>query len=815
MQPLEGIRVVELAQGIAGPYAGKLLAGYGADVIKVEPPQGDRARYLGPWNGVENVETGAVHLHLNTNKRSVIGASTDEHVMKLIAGADIVIQSEPTPDPSELRKKYPSLVVVSVTSFGLTGPLAQYLGEEIVHYAYGGPMSASGDPTRAPLKMGGDLGQYQCGSMAAVSALSALTIAEKSGQGVHVDLSNIETQITSIDRRAAYLVYASYRNEHVAREGGYRVSPFPMGCRPALDGHVQVSTLVNWIPRMLATIEDPEMEELFDDPMWLFNEEHPELADTRLVMWTLTKNRQQAMEEAQARSWPVTAVNKPVDLLKDPHFKQREFFETTEHPVAGEIMLPGAPIRIEDGWKTLRPAPLLGEHTAELLKEPSRKKKSRKNSEQELPLQDIRVLDMTVVWSGPYVTQILGDLGADVIRVDNPWIFPTVTRGLLPRPPAEIIKDVGGIFGGYPDADPGNRPWNRVGLFNAHARNKKSITIDLRKDLGRKAFFELVGKCDVMIENNSVDLLDHLEIGWEEIQAVNPRLILVRMPAVGIEGPYRDYLGFGVNFEALCGLGSLRGYADSDLSENDGVYHMDAASGSAGVLATLLALRKRDQTGIGEMIELSQCENMLNHIGEFLIDAARTGSEHEAIGNRHRVHAPQGCYQCEGLDKWIVLSITTDKQWHSLCALMDTADLANDKELQSVEGRQKRHDELDDRIGAWVQTLDAVDLFHKLQSNGIPAAPVLNELEALDDSHLRARGMFAPNGNLDTGTHDYPTHVWRWDGPDMAYGPLPVLGENNKDIYQNLLGMNEEEYLAMELDGHISEDYLMPDGSAQ
>jgi crotonobetainyl-CoA:carnitine CoA-transferase CaiB-like acyl-CoA transferase len=422
---------------------------------------------------------------------------------------------------------------------------------------------------------------------------------------------------------------------------------------------------------------------------------------------------------------------------------------------------------------------------------------------------------MTVVWSGPYVTQILGDLGADVIRVDNPWIFPTVTRGLLPRPPAEIIKDVGGIFGGYPDADPGKRPWNRVGLFNAHARNKRSITIDLRKDLGRKAFFKLVQKCDVMIENNSVDLLDHLGIGWEEIRAVNPRLILVRMPAVGLEGPYRDYLGFGVNFEALCGLGSIRGYGDSDLSENDGVYHMDAASGSAGVLATLLALRKRDKTGVGEIIELSQCENMLNHIGEFLIDAARTGNQHEPIGNRHRVHAPQGCYQCEGADKWIALSITTDKQWQSLCALMETSDLANDKELESVEGRQKRHDELDERIGAWVETREAADLFHKLQSYGIPAAPVLNELEALADSHLRARGMFAPNGNLDTGTHDYPTHVWRWDGPDMAYGPLPVLGGSNKDIYQNLLGMTEDEYLAMELDGHISEDYLMPDGSAQ
>jgi crotonobetainyl-CoA:carnitine CoA-transferase CaiB-like acyl-CoA transferase len=224
------------------------------------------------------------------------------------------------------------------------------------------------------------------------------------------------------------------------------------------------------------------------------------------------------------------------------------------------------------------------------------------------------VLDLTVVWAGPYTTCILGDLGADVIRVDNPYVFPSATRGVLPRPPAEIVPDLGGIFGGYPDLDPGDRPWNRTALFNAHARNKRSVTLDLRRPLGREAFLKLVEQCDVLVENNSVDPLDKLGLGWDVVHQRNERLIAIRMPSVGLDGPYRNYLGFGVNFEALCGLGAIRGYTDADLSENDSVFHMDAASGSAGAFATLMALRRRERTGVGELVEVSQSENMLNHI---------------------------------------------------------------------------------------------------------------------------------------------------------------------------------------------------------
>jgi crotonobetainyl-CoA:carnitine CoA-transferase CaiB-like acyl-CoA transferase len=821
--PLGGLRVVEVSEGIAGPYAGKLLADYGADVVKVEPADGDRSRHVGPFpDGLVGPEQSALFLHLNTNKRSIVADAADQVVTDLIARADLVIQSSPIPDPAELRANHPALVVLSVTSFGLTGPHAGLAGEEIVHYAYGGPMSATGSPDREPLKMGGALGQYQAGSVAAVAALAALAVAERRKDGVHIDLSNIDTQIGSIDRRMTYLLYAAYRNANVDRSGGYQLSPFPSGARPTLDGHIQISTLMNWIPRMLAVVDNPELSALFDDPGFIFDEAVPELADAHILGWSLTATRQEAMMQAQEGNWPVTAINRPIDLLSDPHFEDRGFFTPVDHPVVGSVRQPGAPIRMGDGWQLRRPAPTLGQHTeevtAELAATPSGEVSEPATTADdgaatELPLHGVRVLDMTVVWAGPYATCMLGDLGAEIIRVDNPAVFPSATRGVLPRPTKEMVEEMGGIFGGYPDADPGDRPWNRVALFNAHARNKKSVTLDLRHDSGREAFLRLAEQCDVMIENNSVDLLDKLGIGWETLRERNPSLILVRMPSVGLDGPYRNYLGFGVNFEGLCGLTAVRGYEDVDTSESETVFHMDAASGSAGAFAALMALRRRERTGVGELIELSQSENMLNHIGELLVDAGRTGREHRPLGNRHHHNAPQGCYRCVGDDAWAVISVADDAQWQALAAATGNDDWATDPRFSSAADRHANHDELDVLLSAWTEQRTPAEVFSTCQQAGIAAAPVLHELEALADEHLQARGLFMENGNDSLGTHLYPGHLWRWDGPDLAWGPIPVLGGDNEHVFKDIVGLSDDDYADLDAGGHLRLDYVDPEGN--
>jgi crotonobetainyl-CoA:carnitine CoA-transferase CaiB-like acyl-CoA transferase len=316
-----------------------------------------------------------------------------------------------------------------------------------------------------------------------------------------------------------------------------------------------------------------------------------------------------------------------------------------------------------------------------------------------------------------------------------------------------------------------------------------------------------------MVENNSVDLLDKLGVDWDTLHRRNPRLILLRMPAVGLTGPYRRYLGFGVNFEGLCGLTSLRGYEDADLSEGETVFHMDAASGSAGALAALLALRRRGQTGVGELVELSQAENMMHHIGEYLVDADRTGREHHPIGNRHHRYAPQGCYRCRGDDAWAVISVVAADRWWALAEVTGHPAWIEEERFASIEGRRENHDELDRLIGRWTASLTPDEVFQRCQARGVAAAPVLAELEGLADAHLGARGMFAPNGNEELGTHPYPGHLWSWDGPDLAWGPLPVLGGDNDAVLKGEAGLSDEEYADLAADGHLSLDYLDAEGN--
>ncbi len=377
-QPLEGIRVVELSQGIQGPYCAKLLADFGADVVKAEPPGGDVARTLGPFPDDDpHPEQSALFLHCNTNKRGItLDPSTpggQRLFRRLVEQADVVIESE-APGRLDtwgigydaLAAINPSLVLTSVTPFGQDGPYAHYKGEEIVSYAMGGPMSSTGLDEREPLKMAGSVISYQCGNLAATATLAAVLVAEQSGEGVHVDVSNLESQEASIDRRLAFLTGFAYNGGMPGREATQRLTPAPMGVYPCADGYVQIITIPAWVPRMLATLQDEEMDRLYGDPGWLFNPDLSDATDAVLYPWLLERTRDEAMLAAQSHAWPLTAVKTPADVVTDAHFIERGFLVDVEHPVAGPLRQPGAPFRMAAGWQLHRPAPLLGEHNDEV-----------------------------------------------------------------------------------------------------------------------------------------------------------------------------------------------------------------------------------------------------------------------------------------------------------------------------------------------------------------------------------------------------------------------------------------------------------------
>jgi crotonobetainyl-CoA:carnitine CoA-transferase CaiB-like acyl-CoA transferase len=416
----------------------------------------------------------------------------------------------------------------------------------------------------------------------------------------------------------------------------------------------------------------------------------------------------------------------------------------------------------------------------------------------------VRVLDLTVVWAGPYATMQLGDLGAEVIRLDNPNLFPTATRGAIPRPRPGKHRELGWLWGAFADDDPGPRPWNRVGPFAVHARNKLSATLDLRTALGRETFLRLVDVADVVVENNSAKVLDQLRLGWDELHRRNPRLVVVRMPSIGLEGPYRGYVGFGAHVEAMCGLTALRGYPDLDVSANGATYFMDPFSGTAATFATLAALRRRDRSGEGELVEVAQAENLAQLIGDHLIDAARTGRRHGTLGNRDPVRAPQGVYPCTGADRWVAISVGDDQEWAALAALSGISD----ERFVTAAGRHRHHDDLDLALAAWIAPQDRWAVTRRLQCAGIAAGPVLDEADLLADPHLQARGFFRLNGSDDLGQWRFPGHHWRWDGPPFAWGPINQLGRDNDAVYRGIAGLDDTEMAALAAEGHLRLDYV-------
>lgn len=888
-QLLAGIRVLELASGISGPYLGKLFADHGADVVKVEPPSGDPARRHGPWGegatpqGADSLERSPLFLHLNTNKRSVIAdvgsdapsADDIEFVRALVAESDIVIEAFAPGHLDAAGLGYdamcglrPGIVLTSITPFGQSGPYAQagYRGSDIVTYAMGGPMWGTGIDEREPVKLSGDVTSYQVGNLAAVPTLAAYQMSRRSGRSFHIDVSAFEAQAGTIDRRASYLLYQAWTGTDVGRDARQPQRASPVGFYPTADGWALVFTLPSWAPRMVQTLtsaglggEDGDgnsLAERFASPAWLADPELPDMVETALFVWLAGHTQSTVGAAAQVNKWGVTPLNAPADLLDDPHFAARGFFVPVEHPAAGTVRQLGAPFRLhrvgprdasDQASTAPRHAPLLGEHDADVLADlaapgvgvtseagshrspdpaPARQEPTR------LPLDGIRVLDLTVVWAGPACTMYLGDLGAEVIRVDNPYVFPTATRGLMPRPPREINPELGPLSG-YPDHDPGRRPWNRQNLFSAHARGKLSCTLDPRTELGRSTLHRLVQQTDVIVENNSLGVLPKLGLDWDTVHAVNPRTIVLRMPPMGLAGPYSDWVGFGANFEALCGLTGLRGYADEDPTSLTSVFHMDPASAATAAFAVLAVLGRRDGidgtggTGVGELIEFSQSENVMQHIGEYFIDAAANGTRHRPLGNRSVARAPQGCYRCatdptrpDHSDEWAVIACETDADWAALAGLLDrdrpdgTPVMGGDERLATLAGRQAHHDEIDERISAWTQQRTSAEVFHQCQQAGVPAGPVLRESQLRADPQMGDRCWFRQNGSVEQGWHSFPGRQWRWDGPEMPWRPIGILGDANEYVYRELLGLDDAEWQALCDEGHITRDYLHPDGTS-
>ncbi len=426
----------------------------------------------------------------------------------------------------------------------------------------------------------------------------------------------------------------------------------------------------------------------------------------------------------------------------------------------------------------------------------------------QLPLEGVRILDMTVVWAGTYCATLLADMGAEVIRLESIKRLPPITRGYIPYPPKEVIEGLPAFVAAMPGREPGIRPWNRYPLFNAHGRNKLGITVDLTQSSGMDIFKRLVAVSDAFVENNVTETMDKLGISYEMMRQVNPRIIMLRMPAYGNSGAYSNFRSLGVHMEGVIGHTIVRGYEDMDQSSSTNVYAADAAGGAQGAFALLAALHFRKRTGKGQLIELAQSENMMPYVGRYFMDYSMNGRDSSTLGNRH-TSAIQGCYPCAGEDGWVNITLFDDGDWVAFCGALGNPEWALDERFSTHSGRYENQRVLDTHISEWTRKHGHYEVMHTLQNVGVAAGPVMDQRDAFDDPHLQERGIFEEVYHEDVeGSHLYVGAPYKMSDMPIRIRRGPVqLGQDNEYVYKQVLGVSDQEYAELERLGHIGMDF--------
>ncbi|MGW2150670.1 CoA transferase [Nonomuraea bangladeshensis] len=730
-------RVLDMTTGLAGPYATKLLVDAGADVVKAEPGTGDPFRR---WTASGAGPGGALFAFLNAGKRSVRGDARD-----LLAGADLLVESELDGDAlAAIRADFPGLDVVSISGFGRTGPWAGRPWTEFTLQALAGSTGGRGLPGRAPVHAGGRLGEWIAGSYAGAVALALRTAARRRRQrGEHVDLSVLECMTVAMS------LYAPL----TASLGGAtaRTVEIPSVERSA-DGWVGFCTITGQMFQdFLVMIGRPD---LADDPTIV----NPRARQSRyaefqkiIESWTTTLPTAAIEEIAAAMRIPVSPIGTPSTVTANEHFAARGVF--VRNP-AGFVQ-PRRPYLIDTGaGPAPGPAPGLGEHTGRIDWEPRQDAETPPPDGR--PLDGLRVVDLTCFWAGPAATQVLAALGADVVKVESVQ-RPDGMRFTSTRSPAD------------------DRWWEWGAVFQGANAGKRGITLDLTRAEGRQALDELLGRADVLIENYSPRVLDNFGLTWAALHAAHPRLTLVRMPAFGLEGPWRDRTGFAQTMEQATGLAWMTGYPDGPPMVLKGP--CDPLAGLHAVVATLTALEQADAAGSGVLVEVPMVETALNAAAEVVIEHSAYGAELTRTGNRGPVAAPQNLYRCAD-GAWLALAVVTDDHWTELCEALD----------DPAPPERHDHDQADRWIAAWCASRDAAALAEELTARGIPAAPVVPPPDVLDNPQFAARGF------AETVCHPLlgelrlpglPVRLASRNGPWFTR-PAPTLGEHNDEVLAGL-----------------------------
>lgn len=426
-----------------------------------------------------------------------------------------------------------------------------------------------------------------------------------------------------------------------------------------------------------------------------------------------------------------------------------------------------------------------------------------------LPLEGIRICDFTAVWAGQTATMYLADMGAECIKVENPYIWNPMTRAASPRITAAIAPMLPPWIAGHPP-EPGPRPWNNSPAFIQVLRNKKSFTVDSRRPEGLAVVQQLIRISDIVAENLALGTLDKLGLNDDAIRALRPDAVILHMPAFGRTGRYTEGRGYGSHIDSVAGSSVLRGYRDTSPGDNTSIFAGDYWGGMHGAFAVMAALRHRRKTGQGQVIEMAQVESSAHMFPQAALDAAWNGRAHGSVGNRSiEGFVPNGVFPTSTADRWVAISCRNDDEWRALVRFMGNPGWATQAGFETAAGRATKEDDIEERLAEWTATRERDDLFHGLQAAGVTAGPVLNAREAAEDPHLAASGAWKRM----PATEDYPEVDWlrpayRFSESDVDLRDAPCLfGEHNEYVYREVLGYSEVEYEGFRAGGHVADTF--------
>lgn len=800
--PLAGYTVVDLSTGIAGAYCTKLLADGGATVVKVEPPEGDPLRsWSASGAAIPHGEDGALFTFLAGSKRSVVADPDVEDDVDLVNGllatADAVVWSGGSKvaeshafTPATIHARYPRLSVVSITPFGLDGPWRDRPATEFTLQAWSGGIIGlgRGEPDRAPVFVGGQVGEYLAGVYASVGLLASRYGQSGGGPGQLLDLSMLETQILCLT------YYPVTYFEMLGRPWRDERRLTVPGVARAKDGLVDLGcgTAQQWFD-LCAMVGHPEW---IDEESPLTITEQANIKADEIYAWVESNTVDEIRELATAFRVPNAPVAHGANVATLDHFRERGSFVCNPRD---RFQQPGHPYRMRPArLRPPSPAPRLGEHTARYQAggaRPQRAPRTLKRAHR-LPLSGLRVLDMTTFWAGPCGTHFLAMLGAEVIHLES-------TR----RP------DGTRLIAGFPITEP--QWWEKSPIFAALNTNKKGLTLDLQSPRGRDLLRRLVATCDVIAENFTPRVLDQVGLDFAEIQSIKPDAVLLRMPGFGLDGPWRDNPAFAYVIEAAAGVSWMTGYADH--TPYDPYSIGDPNAGMHALNALLLALEHRRRTGQGVLVEAAMVDAALSICAEQIVEYTAYGALLQRDGNRGPTAAPQNLYRTADvdefgrLDSWVAIAVETDGQWERLRDALGSPSWATDPTLPTETGRRARQDLIDERLAAWCEHRSGDDIVAILWSAGVPVGKVMQPHRQTELDQLAHRNFFEEVDHPLSGRVKLSTVPMRFSGAPGPFhaSPAPTLGQHNHEVLAGL-GLTPAEIAELEAAGIIGSAPAMP-----